>query len=220
MPKGVYIRKYRPVAERFWAKVRKTRGCWLWLGGLRPNGYGQIGLVEDGVWRSVSCHRLSWELHYGKIPDTSWVLHRCDNPQCVRPHHLFLGDALSNMQDKASKRRDRKGYAYKQAKLTPQQVKEIRLYRGPYKTLAQQLQIGISTISDIKLGKRWKHYAAGLCSKASWLGRSTTKLTIPQIKQIYRMSGTQQSIADRFGISQAHVSSIKRGDVWTNITGA
>ncbi len=101
MPKGVR----EPLAVRFWRAVKKSddpEGCWLWTacrqsfqGKTKRPGYGKIG---DGS-SSRYAHRVSWELHYGPIPEGKDVLHDCDNPGCVRPDHLFLGDQPANMRD-------------------------------------------------------------------------------------------------------------------------
>lgn len=97
--------------ERFWAKVNRTteNDCWTWTGGTRGDGerlYGKITVKG----RALSAHRFSFELHNGPIPDApgahgSCVCHRCDNPLCVNPAHLFLGSHLVNMQDKKAKGR-------------------------------------------------------------------------------------------------------------------
>lgn len=88
--------------ERFWAKVNKTRSCWVWLGKPRGFGYGRIELLGG---QTQSTHRYSWELHNGPIPTGMAVLHKCDVPQCVNPDHLFLGTQLENMRDRRSKGR-------------------------------------------------------------------------------------------------------------------
>lgn len=87
---------------RFWFRVEKTEGCWTWKAARHPrDGYGAFWNDEK---RLVRAHRFSYQLHYGPIPDGLWVLHRCDDPPCVRPDHLFLGTAADNNND-----RERKG---------------------------------------------------------------------------------------------------------------
>lgn len=81
---------------RFWFRVDKTGDCWTWTGGTSRNGYGAFWTKEK---RLVRASRFSYALHYGPIPDGMVVCHRCDNPPCVRPDHLFLGTQGDNMRD-------------------------------------------------------------------------------------------------------------------------
>ncbi len=93
---GIYPRK--TLAERFWAKVLKTDGCWLWQGYINPiTGYGQANKNQY----PILAHRLAYELTYGKIPEGKFVLHKppCNNRLCVRPEHLYLGTHRDNMDD-------------------------------------------------------------------------------------------------------------------------
>lgn len=96
-------RRERPVDQRFWAKLnrRGPRECWEWSGCKNENGYGQ--LYANGSARGA--HRVAWELMRGAIPDGRSVLHRCDNPACCNPDHLFLGDHTANMRDMVAKGR-------------------------------------------------------------------------------------------------------------------
>ncbi len=88
--------------ERVMSKVEKTESCWNWIGRTAPPGwYGVITLNGKGV----NCHRISYEVHCGEIPQGMQVLHSCDNPSCVNPSHLFLGTQADNMSDMRHKQR-------------------------------------------------------------------------------------------------------------------
>ena len=86
--------------QRFWAKVKKSEGCWEWTA-CKSMGYGQI---KHGG-KMVASHRLSYEMAYGKFPKELHVLHTCDNPGCVKPEHLWLGTHKENQKDKTEKGR-------------------------------------------------------------------------------------------------------------------
>ena len=94
------VRAPKPLDFGFWEKVDKHAegGCWVWTGTRQVFGYG-ISL------RYRLAHRVSWEIANGPIPDGLWVLHRCDNPPCVNPAHLFLGTQTENMRDMTAKGR-------------------------------------------------------------------------------------------------------------------
>lgn len=93
------MRKYTriPISQRFWSKVRIGDGCWEWTASTHKFGYGQ--LFVEWKARPLQAHRVSWELHFGEIPKGKHVLHKCDNPLCVRPDHLFLGTHEDNLSD-------------------------------------------------------------------------------------------------------------------------
>ena len=88
-------------AERFWDCVHKTEGCWTWRRSRSVQGYGAF-FMHGRYWVAS---RASWVISYGPIPNGLWVLHKCDNPSCVRPDHLFLGNQFDNMRDCAAKGR-------------------------------------------------------------------------------------------------------------------
>ena len=107
--------------DRFWTKVDRSGGpdaCWEWMGARAPWGYGNAWI--SGVSRSA--HRAAWEAVHGPISDGLWVLHRCDNPPCCNPAHLFLGTQADNMRDAA--RKGRVGVHNK--KITEDDVRVIR----------------------------------------------------------------------------------------------
>lgn len=91
-----------PVAQRFWTKVQKSGGCWLWTGTVTRWGYGQI-LGPHRV--PLTASRVAWELMHGPIPKGLQVHHHCDVPLCVRPDHLWLGTQAENLADARRKGR-------------------------------------------------------------------------------------------------------------------
>lgn len=141
--------------SRFWLKVNKTDICWLWTGAHNEHGYG---LINSKMRILVKAHRASWIIHNGPIPDGLWVLHDCpggDNPSCVRPDHLWIGNQIDNMNDMAEKGRSGR------AKLNPQLVTEIRnLYLTTdigHNALARQFNVDKKTVFNILHGLIWKH---------------------------------------------------------------
>lgn len=132
---GIQFSKYASnvtTAENFWARVDKSGDCWLWTCGTDEKGYGRVGYRRR---RSVGAHRVAWALtHGGELP-TAWVLHQCDNPPCVNPDHLFLGDATDNNHDRQIKGRTRgwagrSGADHHAYKVTPELLTKIRQMRA------------------------------------------------------------------------------------------
>ncbi len=139
---------------RFWNKVKRGPRCWPWIA-YTHNGYGKYwNGKEKGL---TSAHRVAWELGHGEIPKGKWVLHKCDNPCCVRPSHLFLGTPKDNTQDAVSKGRMTRGEAMHTAKLTEKQVKEIRTDTRKQCVIAKEYGVSFSNVSAIKRREKWKH---------------------------------------------------------------
>ena len=106
MPKGPSKTKYihGTLAEKFNAKIKRGDGCWLWQASVTADGYGRMGIGGPGNKRMLA-HRVAWQLYVGKIPDGMLVLHKCDNPPCCNPKHLFLGTDADNARDMSRKGR-------------------------------------------------------------------------------------------------------------------
>lgn len=141
---------------RFFKYVDKTDNCWLWNGDITVGGYGRFWYEGN----SVRAHRVSYLLFIGTIPDNLSVLHKCDNPKCVNPEHLFLGTPTQNMEDRDSKNRQAKGENVGVAKLTYRKVKQIRtlLDMGSKSSeIAIRFSIAVSTVNRIKKRVSWKH---------------------------------------------------------------
>jgi hypothetical protein len=139
-------------------------GCWNWTGGVVGKfGHGQFRFGD----RSMVASRMSWILFRGEIPSddsaygTKHVCHKCDNPKCVNPEHLFLGDNQVNVDDKISKGRHRYGVslgrAHGNAKLDEAKVRYIRTSELPTSHIARELGIAQATAWAIKNRKAWKH---------------------------------------------------------------
>lgn len=149
----------KPIEDRFWAKVVKKGpdDCWEWTG-HRHRGvkYGQIGVGRrvDGL---IYTHVLSWQLANGPIPEGLFVCHRCDNPPCVNPAHLFLGTQADNMHDMLGKRRHSHGEKHA-TKLTANDVRRIRELCAQGATqinVAKMFGVSRSMVGFIANRKRW-----------------------------------------------------------------
>lgn len=154
---------------RFWKKVRRGEGCWEWTGYRQSPVYGGHGLFRRGDGRvgMHGAHRASWEIHNGPVPTGLFVLHRCDNPPCVRPDHLFLGTQSDNVRDMDAKGRRRvrplHGEANPSARLTEALVLELReRNKGGegYRRLARAFGISTATVQDAVSGRTWRHVAS------------------------------------------------------------
>jgi len=99
--------RFSDPAERFWIKVKRTDAseCWLWTAYRNVFGYGVFSGVRGKL---VLAHRFAWTTAHGDIPDGAAILHHCDNPPCVNPSHLFLGDQPANVRDMIEKGRSRR----------------------------------------------------------------------------------------------------------------
>lgn len=146
--------------QRVWGKVQKGQPdeCWPWTGRRNAQGYGTTK-VGNNFWLVT---RLIWTWQHGEIPEGMCVLHRCDNPTCVNPAHLWLGTRTDNNRDRDRKGRYHGGRGERQwkAKLTETDVKAIRqagangIATGK---LAAQFSVSTSTIRYVVQRTTWKH---------------------------------------------------------------
>lgn len=146
-----------PVEGRFRNRyvVDPSTGCWNWTRGKSRAGYGQIG--DRG--RVLYAHRYSYELHKEPIPTGYEVCHRCDNPGCVNPEHLFLGTHGENLADAAAKNRmcAPKGEASPVAKLTVDQILAIRADQRSTRAIGADYGVSNRHVSAIKRREVWSH---------------------------------------------------------------
>lgn len=160
MIKNDYI--YR-IKLRFDSHVIRGPNCWIWSGSTSIGGYGSFGWPGKTWkdWKSRRAHRVSYEFYVGPIPPGLDVLHKCDNPPCVRPSHLFLGTDFDNQQDalKKGRRADAKGIKNGNRKLTEEDVKDIRNFHPlvSERKLASYYGVKKAAIHKIVHRTRWSH---------------------------------------------------------------
>lgn len=152
----------KTLQEFFDLRVVKSDGCWVWQKGKA---------TTYGICRRQRAHRVSYELHVGPIPNGLFVLHRCDNPPCVNPKHLFVGTHIQNMDDAILKGRLRSDG---NAKVTPEQAAEIiRLVKARQTTktaIGARFGIGPTSVTLImrRAARKLPHAKTVRLASAVW----------------------------------------------------
>ena len=149
--------------DLFWSKVDKRTEdeCWEWTSCKNSKGYGRFGPARTRGLSGMS-HRVSYLIKYGTIPLGWLVCHRCDNPGCVNPQHLFLGtpqDNTDDMKKKGRMNRNRRlfGELHSGAKLTTPDIISIRADNRSLAIVGRSYGISKTHVRDIKLKKSWSH---------------------------------------------------------------
>lgn len=188
----------KPLTERFMKHVITGPGCWQWKASTNGAGYGMIypGPPAKSGTKHLA-HRVAWQIFRGPIPEGAHVLHRCDNPECTNPEHLFLGSHRDNMLDKHAK-----GRAYPEGWLDNCQKAAQRRALPPK--------------------PRGRGQASTQFTSEQARGESNVKakLTAEQVVELRAASAAGESyskLAARFGISAGMVGHIVRRLCWTHI---
>jgi len=145
-----------PTRERFKSRIKITAGCWAWQDSIDSIGYGMFNM--HGV--TSNAHRAAYELFIGEIPKGMCVLHRCDNPPCCNPKHLFLGTNQENTADRHKKGREARGESHGMSKLKEGEILTIReLYKQgcSQSELARRYDVKQPAIWRIVRNKTWRH---------------------------------------------------------------
>lgn len=159
------LKRLHPDAYRFLEKINPSseNDCWEWDAANCRKGYGRV----KWMGRFEGAHRASYMLFVGEIPDEILVCHKCDNPKCVNPSHLFLGTYSDNMKDCFNKgrlktpdtSRFKKGHTSTNSVLTNNQVKEIKALISERKLslieISRRLGVKYQTVRDINAGRSY-----------------------------------------------------------------
>jgi hypothetical protein len=148
-----------PMVERFdkFCIPEPNSGCYLWIGPAQK--------CTENYWQArfddKLAGRVAWQLKYGDIPPGLCVLHKCDNPMCVCPEHLFLGTRKENTMDMMRKGRNRQGIklgeAHPKATVTDDLVRAVRAFDGPPIAISRALKISRWVVYNILKNRTWRH---------------------------------------------------------------
>lgn len=150
--------------KRFWSKanVKSPNGCWEWKHTLFKKGYARVRMSSNGYYSTTFVgHRVAFYLEYGIYAWDLLVCHKCDNPKCINPKHLFIGTNRDNMQDMVNKGRQPRGSRRINHILIEDEVVEVRrrcLVEGEMRqSLADEFGVSYYTMVDVMLGRTWMH---------------------------------------------------------------
>lgn len=215
------------LATRFWAKVQRSSGCWIWTATKTRFGYGMLR-VEG---KNKLAHRIAYELENGAIPDDGpghhgWVvMHSCDVASCVNPAHLRLGTNAENMREMLARGRNNppRGVAHHNAKFTDAEVQKIRNDPRPHIRLAEEFSTSVAEIAYIRQ-QGWAHiptptveYVDGRSLTSKGETNPNARLN-PDIVRAIRASTEKPGVlAKRYGIKPDTVTKVRRRLSWAHV---
>lgn len=186
MQRKYTLRSSLSLLDRFWEKVdHPDEGCWTWLGARNLRGYGVIGFPGR---RNMLAHRAAYVLLVGPIPDGLFVLHKCDNPACVRPDHLRLGNHTENMAEMRERGRSLIGN------------------RNSSRRHPERLQRG---------DDHWTRRRPELLTPFTHAKVRLTREQVAAIRARYAAGGvSQRTLAQEYGVSRSTIADIVAGRIW------
>lgn len=215
----------------FWRNVdmKSDDECWPWKRSLNGKGYGLLQF--DPMRTTQKAHRVSYLLTFGAIPERKHVLHRCDNPSCCNPYHLYVGTNSDNAHDRMTRGRQQRGEATARAKLTPKMVREIREEYIEKQTscerLADRYPCNASSIWLVLTYKSWPHVAPELRDKIVMRPKvrrgedaPRSRLTSTQVTEArlrHAQGETIGTLRRDYGVSWTNMRRLLDGRTWSHI---
>lgn len=201
--------------EVFWSKVdvRGMDECWPWIARAKhQQGYGLVYTRRNGRRTSVTASRVAYALGHGLAdlpPREQEVCHKCDNPPCCNPFHLWIGTSAQNSGDAVIKGR-------KAQKLKAEQAIDIASSDEPVSALAARFGITPAMVSKIQLGRSWAHVTAGTTRppRASY---RPPQLSADQVREIRSSNESSADLAERFGVSRPTIWRARSGATWKSL---
>lgn len=197
----------KTIEERFddkWEPIPWT-GCFVWTAASNELGYGRFNC--NG--RLQYAHRYAYARANGEISKDAFICHRCDNPACVNPSHLFLGDAAINCADKVSKGRHARGLMMSHTKLSDEQVSQILADGRKQSEIAEHYGVSQSYVSTLKK----RGHRSGVGAEVVIRARHAWKLSDSDRSAIRSDDRPQKLIAHQYGVTQSVISRIKNNVV-------
>lgn len=216
------------VQERFWAKVDKSAGpdgCWVWRGAAKPNGYGKFSIGKAKTSRWYYPHRISYAIHFRTDPGEMFCCHKCDNPICCNPMHIFLGTDRENKNDMIGKRRQgaARGENSPKARFTAAEVASIRsrYADGSATCLGIAVEYGVdeTTIRSMVRGETYRTAGGPICPNLRLMGRGSliTPDDVRRIRHLKFMGVAHRLIAEDIGCPKHVVDDVSSGKSWSHV---
>lgn len=200
---------------------KSVEECWEWISTINDNGYAKISIGgRQGLYARTS--RVVYYLYYGNYNEELIICHKCDNPSCVNPNHLFLGNHKDNTDDMYKKNRQSEPPVYKgedhgNSKLTDQEVISIYNSSDTVKNIAIQYNICTLTVYRIKKGEGWKHLNLIPKTFAPFVPISIGKLSKEDVYFIRKSELPNTKLAEIFNYDASSIGKIKKGKLYKNI---
>lgn len=199
-------KRKKSLLERFVSKIKVSDDCWEWQGSRDRDGYG-LFFCNNSRYRA---HRASYRIFVGPFETDKVICHKCDNPKCVKPSHLWPDTQVNNMKDKVAKRRHVFGENHPSAILTEDQVRTIMGSRSTAAVLGAEYGVSIEAVYDIWSCRRWVHLKLERLFKQ-------TRLDEAAVIEIRESTEVARVMSAKFGVSPKTIHRVRSGETYTDL---